>query len=38
MKEIAAGKFEPGLDKLCRLGETELSAMFYDPKTRDVEP
>ena len=38
MKEIKAGKFEPGLDKLVRLTETELSALFYDPKTRDVEP
>ncbi len=38
MKEIKAGKFEPGLDKLCKLTEAELSALFYDPKTRDVEP
>ena len=38
MQEIRAGKFEPGLDKLCKLTETELSALFYDPKTRDVEP
>jgi|WetSurMetagenome_2_1015567.scaffolds.fasta_scaffold171390_1 Fe-S oxidoreductase len=38
MKEINAGKFEPGLDKLCKLTEAELSALFYDPKTRDVEP
>ncbi len=38
MKEIHAGKFEPGLDKLCKMTEAELSAMFYDPKTRDVEP
>jgi len=38
MKEIAAGKFEPGLDKLCSLSEKELSELFYDPKTRDVEP
>jgi Fe-S oxidoreductase len=38
MKEIKAGKFEPGLDKLVKLTEAELSAMFYDPKTRDVEP
>ena len=38
MKEIKAGKFEPGLDKLCQMTEAELSALFYDPKTRDVEP
>jgi ferredoxin len=38
MKEINAGKFDPGLDKLCKLTEAELSALFYDPKTRDVEP
>jgi len=38
MKEIKAGKFEPGLDKLCKMDEKELSALFYDPKTRDVEP
>jgi ferredoxin len=38
MKEIKAGKFEPGLDKLCKMTEAELSALFYDPKTRDVEP
>jgi len=38
MKEIKAGKFEPGLDKLCKMTEAELSAMFYDPKVRDVEP
>jgi len=38
MKEIRAGKFEPGLDKLCKMTEAELSALFYDPKTRDVEP
>jgi len=37
MKEIRAGKFEPGLDKLCKMTEAELSALFYDPKTRDVE-
>ena len=38
MKEIKAGKFEQGLDKLGKMTETELSALFYDPKTRDVEP
>jgi CO dehydrogenase/acetyl-CoA synthase alpha subunit len=38
MKEIKAGKFEPGLDKLCKMGEKELSVLFYDPKVRDVEP
>ena len=38
MKEIKAGKFDLGLDKLCKLTEAELSALFYDPKTRDVEP
>ena len=38
MQEIKAGKFEPGLDKLCKMDEKELSALFYDPKTRDVEP
>jgi ferredoxin len=38
MKEIKAGDFEPGLDKLTKLTEAELSVLFYDPKTRDVEP
>jgi Fe-S oxidoreductase len=38
MKEVKAGKFEPGLDKLGKMAEAELSAVFYDPKTRDVEP
>ena len=38
MREIKAGKFEPALDKLCKMTETELSGLFYDPKTRDVEP
>ncbi len=38
MKEIKTGKFEPGLDKLGKMTEKELSAMFYDPKVRDVEP
>jgi ferredoxin len=38
MKEIKAGKFDPGLDKLTKLTEAELSGLFYDPKTRDVEP
>ena len=38
MKEIKAGKFEPGLDKLGKLTEAELSTLFYDPKVRDVEP
>jgi len=38
MKELRAGKFEPGLDKLGKMTEAELSAMFYDPKQRDVEP
>ena len=38
MKEIKAGKFEPGLDKLGKMSEKELSALFYDPKVRDVEP
>uniref|UniRef100_A0A7C4GF57 4Fe-4S dicluster domain-containing protein n=1 Tax=candidate division WOR-3 bacterium TaxID=2052148 RepID=A0A7C4GF57_UNCW3 len=38
VKEIAAGRFEPGLDKLCRMDEKELAQMYYDPKVRDVEP
>jgi Fe-S oxidoreductase len=38
MKEVREGKFEPGLDKLTKMSEKELSAAFYDPKTRDVEP
>jgi ferredoxin len=36
MKEIKAGKFEPGLDKLCKMTEAQLSEKFY--KDRDVEP
>lgn len=38
VEEIAAGKFEPGLDRLCGMSEEELSRMYYDPKVRDVEP
>jgi ferredoxin len=38
MKEIKTGRFDPGLDKLGKMTEAELSALFYDPKTRDVEP
>src|SRR5512136_2627369 len=36
MKETKAGKFEPGLDKLCKMTEAQLSEKFY--KDRDVEP
>jgi ferredoxin len=36
MKEIRAGRFDPGLDKLCALTEAELSEKYY--KERDVEP
>jgi ferredoxin len=36
MKEVRAGKFEPGLDRLCKMTEAELSEKFY--KERDVEP
>jgi Fe-S oxidoreductase len=36
MKEIKAGRFEPGLDKLCKMTEAQLSEKFY--KDRDVEP
>jgi ferredoxin len=36
MKEIKAGRFEPGLDKLCKMTEAQLSEKFY--KVRDVEP
>lgn len=38
VKEVADGKFEEGLERLGKLKETELSAMYYDPKVRDVEP
>lgn len=36
MNELRAGKFEPGLDKLCTMTEAELSEKYY--KERDVEP
>lgn len=36
MAEIRAGKFEPGLDRLCAMSEAELSEKYY--KERDVEP
>jgi ferredoxin len=38
VKEVADGRFGPGLDRLGKLPEAELSAMYYDPKVRDVEP
>jgi len=38
LKEIEAGKFEPGIEKLVAAGEDELSKMFYDKKVRDIEP
>jgi Fe-S oxidoreductase len=36
MKEIKAGSFEPGLEKLVKMTEAQLSEKFY--KDRDVEP
>ena len=38
LKEIEAGKFEPGIEKLVAAGEDELSKMFYDKEVRDIEP
>lgn len=37
-REIAAGKFEEELDRLCRMSEAELSRLYYDPVVRDIEP
>ncbi len=34
--EVKAGRFEPGLDKLCKMTEAELSEIYYHD--RDVEP
>ncbi len=36
LKEIAEGKFEPGLDRLTRMSEEELSRLYY--QERDIEP
>ncbi|MEO0079558.1 MAG: 4Fe-4S dicluster domain-containing protein [candidate division WOR-3 bacterium] len=36
LKEIAAGKFTAGLDRLTRMNEAELSEKYY--KERDIEP
>jgi len=38
MKAIEAGECEPGVDKLTKLSEEELSKRFYDKKIRDIEP
>ncbi len=36
LAEITAGKFEPGLDRLTRMSEAELSRLYY--QERDIEP
>lgn len=36
LKEISEGRFEPGLDKLTRMDEAELSRLYY--QERDIEP
>ncbi len=36
LNEIEAGKFEPGLDRLVKMSEAELSHLYYNE--RDVEP
>ncbi|MCL6465246.1 MAG: 4Fe-4S dicluster domain-containing protein [candidate division WOR-3 bacterium] len=36
LKEIEAGAFEPGLDKLTKMSEEELSRLYYE--ARDIEP
>ncbi|NPV14289.1 4Fe-4S dicluster domain-containing protein [candidate division WOR-3 bacterium] len=36
LKEIETGAFEPGLDKLTRMSEEELSRLYYE--ARDIEP
>jgi ferredoxin len=36
LKEIAEGRFEPGLDKLIRMDEKELARLYY--QERDIEP
>lgn len=35
LKEISAGAFDPGLDKLTKMSEEELSRLYY---ARDIEP
>lgn len=37
-REIAEGRFKEELDRLCKMNETELSKLYYDPKFRDIEP
>lgn len=36
LEEINSGKFEPGLDRLTRMSEEELSRLYY--QERDIEP
>ncbi len=36
LKEIEAGLFEPGLDRLIKMSEQELSRLYYEE--RDIEP
>ncbi len=36
LKEIETGAFEPGLDKLTKMSEEELSRLYYE--ARDIEP
>jgi ferredoxin len=36
LEEIRAGRFEPGLDKLTKMSEAELSRLYY--QERDIEP
>jgi len=38
LAEIAAGKCQPEVEELAKLGEKELSERFYDKKFRDIEP
>ncbi|MEO0020323.1 MAG: 4Fe-4S dicluster domain-containing protein [candidate division WOR-3 bacterium] len=36
LEEIKAGRFEPGLDRLTKMSEAELSRLYYEE--RDIEP
>lgn len=38
LREIEAGECRPGVEKLVKLAEKDLSALYYDKKTRDIEP
>lgn len=38
LKELEAGEYNPGIEKLKAASAEELSKMYYDRKVRDIEP